>query len=566
MTKSTTTTEAAAAEEEYDDDDDDDDYYYEEDSDAGDTKDSDKEEGKSKPLKPLKGEDSLPPPEEDLNVIVSSSTSKAPPTTTSTVTPTPTPAKKKVTKTTTSTAAPVTEDDQDDDEYDESDDADYDEEDQDIDEPSDDAEENDEDDDEELKSDSIPCPRDCVCHMTQGDTMIATCSRLDLEVQKFSSAITDLEVVNIEPKYPIILGENFFSRIGLRRVVTIKIVNCTIESIAPTAFKGLTDLFAVNLTNTGLDMLHPDTFANNSRLKILTLAGNNLSAMQETPSPFSKYMMNVPSLEELNLSNCNLSRLLPTAFDKLKRIVYINLSDNDIETLPETLFNNANTIEELDLSFNAIKTLPKEIFTQTSLAMLHLKYNKISNSLDFLTGDLQKLDLSYNKIAAISGGMFKHLTGLQSLELKGNDITRIHQAAFLSLKNLRNVDLSFTKLDQVPSMLFLKNQELDVIKLNDNPNLKSLPMDGFVSESGVFSVYHLDVSMCDISSLGDNTFKSMPYLSRLNLGWNNLVYVNDKVFAPLKKLKDLDLTNNILENMHDNVFAQNTEMTKVRSR
>lgn len=543
MTKSTTEETAAAEDEEYEDQDDDD-YYYEDDTDAD---DADKKD--TSKLKKLKEDDSLPPPEDEKTMPTSSSTSSPPPkTSTTTVTPTPTPSKK---KTTTASA----DEDDDDDDYNDSDDDDDD---------YDDAETDDNDDaDVDLAEDSAPCPRDCVCHVSTSDTMIATCSRLDLEVQKFSSAVTDLEVVNIEPKYPIILSENFFSRIGLKRVVTIKIFNCTIENISPTAFSGLHDLFSVNLTNTRLDMLHPDTFANNTGLKILSLAGNNLSAMQEIPSPFSKYMMNVPSLEELNIASCNLSRILPSAFDKLKRIVYINLADNDIETLPETLFNNANTIEELDLSFNNIKSLPQGIFQQTSLAMLHLKYNKIGHDLDFLTGDLQKLDLSYNKIESISGAMFKHLTGLQSLELKGNDITKINQGAFLNLRALRNIDLSFTMLDQLPSLLFLKNTNLDVIKLNDNPNLKSLPREGFVSEKEFFSVYHLDVSMCDISELSDNTFKSMPYLSRLNLGWNNLVYLNDKVLAPLKRLKDLDLTNNILENVHDNVFANNFELTKV---
>lgn len=428
----------------------------------------------------------------------------------------------------------------------------------------DDEDEADEAKDDYAKPTKLPCPRDCICRRNKDDYQVATCSRLDVEVQNFGGDITDLEVVDVGPKHPIFLGENFFKRIGLERVITIKITNCTIENVSPTAFHGLKQLFSVNLTNTGLDMVHPDTFAENTRLRLLSLAGNDVSAMQAPQSPYSKYMLNAPSVEELNLARCNLKQLLPTAFDMLKNIVYINLAENGIKTLPATLFNQVETIEELDLSFNSIKRLPKAIFSRTSLAMLHLKYNLIANETDFLTGDLQKLDLSYCKITEVNGKMFKNLDGLQSLQLKGNGIKRIHHAAFLSLRHLRHIDLSYNDLKEVSALLFLKNKDLDVIKLNDNPGLKQLPSEGFECESGAFFVYHLDVSNCDINVLGDNTFSSMPHLKRLNLAWNNLKTISKNVLSPLKNLKDLDLSNNLLETLDDMVFFNNYDLTKVR--
>lgn len=351
--------------------------------------------------------------------------------------------------------------------------------------------------------------------------------------------------------------------VGLEHVSSIKIVNSNIASIHPRAFEGLKELYSVNLTNSGITVLHPDTFAENTKLRLLFLDANDLSQMQQNIAPFNSYMLKAPSVEELSLSRCNLKKLLPTAFNRLESIVFINLANNDLQSLPSNLFDKVANIEELDLSYNKISSLPKNIFNHTSLAILSLKYNQIESKLDFATPEIQKLDLSHNNISSVSSSMFNKLTGLTTLILKGNGIKKIHQTAFFPLKNLRQIDLSYNDLEQVSATLFLVNKELDVIRLNDNYRLKSLPLEGFACESGKFNVYLFDLQNCDISELGDDTFKNMPRMTTLNLAWNNIETLTKEFFKSMTKLIELNLSNNVISELENLTFLNNRNLKKV---
>lgn len=128
---------------------------------------------------------------------------------------------------------------------------------------------------------------------------------------------------------------------------------------------------------------------------------------------------------------------------------------------------------------------------------------------------------------------------------------------------MTHIDLSFNDLEQVSSLMFLTNMDLDVIRINDNPRLKKLPLEGFECEKGTFSVYYFDASNCDLSELGDATFASMPELTTLNLSWNNVENLGKNIFSYSKKLIELDLSNNLLSQLEDLIFLRNLALRKV---
>lgn len=434
-----------------------------------------------------------------------------------------------------------------------------DDEDEEDDDDDDDDDDNDIADEEEIVfSENVPCPRFCTCARNINSYLVATCSRLDPGLQKFGLDITDLVVTDVGPKYPIFLGPDFFLQLGLKHVSSIKISNCTIDDMHVDAFNGLDELYSVNLTNVGLSLIKPDTFAKSKKLRLLTISGNDLSVMSSV-----HYLLKSSTIEELDLSRNNLMELNPSAFSKLSNIVYINLANNNLKEIPAHVFDSVETIEELVLSHNQLKELPADIFNRTALAILNLAYNEFTGDLHFGNSDLQQLDLAYNSIESIHHGMFDKMTGLTNLNLKGNGIKKIQPDSFLTLKNLRHIDLSLNDLNQISSLLFFKNSELDVIRLNDNPRLSQLPTDGFRSYNGYFTAYFLDISSCAISSLGYKTFSTMPHLATLKLAWNNINNLEPKTFATLTKLNDLDLSNNLIHKLDDLLFINNNDLTKL---
>lgn len=416
------------------------------------------------------------------------------------------------------------------------------------------------DDQEVLFSEDKPCPRDCICTVSQG-YRIAKCNRIEVGTQKFGDDITDLVIENADPRFPIELPDFIFKTLGLHRVATIKIVNSTIASVGPKAFHHLQELYAVNLSNNKLKSLPPETFSENKKLLLLTLANNPL----KFPAVGSEeYFLNASSVQELDVSYCNMQFVTANTFKYMPGLMYLNMAGNNLSDMDPDTFRKLLDLEELDLSDNNIKSLSDDIFVENvELATLHIQRNPIDTVYGLQISDLLTLNAGQTNIKFVGPSMFNGMTYIANLNLSGNGIEKIHNQAFRKLVELNYLDLSYNDLDFMSSILIKENIELDVFKISNNPRLKHLPAEGFNCSSDQFNIYLFDASHCGLEEIYDDSLKTFTALSQINLSGNKIKSISTKVFSLLTKLVDINLSYNELATLDVKIFEKNTELTKL---
>ncbi|CAH0592287.1 unnamed protein product [Chrysodeixis includens] len=416
------------------------------------------------------------------------------------------------------------------------------------------------DDQEVLYNENRPCPRDCICTVSQG-YRTAKCDRLEIGTQKFGDDITDLVIENADPRFPIQLTDMIFKKLGLHQVTTVKIVNSSIDFIAPNAFHGLPNLYAVNLSNDRLKVLHPETFAHNKKLVLLTLSNNPL----KFPAADSQdYFLNTSSIQELDISYCNMKYIAANTFTNMPGVMYLNLAGNNLSNMDRNTFKKLLDLEELDLSDNDIKSLPDEIFSENNeLATLHISRNPVDTVYGLQISDLLTLNAGQTNIRFVGPSMFNGMTYIANLNLSGNNIEKIHNQAFHKLVELNYLDLSYNNLDFISNILIKENIELDIFKISNNPKLEHLPAEGFECSVDQFNIYLFDASHCGLKEIYDNSLRTFSALSVVNLANNEIKTIGPKVFSMCPKLVEINLSYNFLTTLDAKVFEKNNELGKL---
>ncbi|KOB67866.1 Leucine-rich transmembrane protein [Operophtera brumata] len=414
---------------------------------------------------------------------------------------------------------------------------------------------------EVLFNEDRPCPRDCICTVSQG-YRIAKCNRLEVGVQKFGEDITDLVIDHADPTNPIKLDDFIFKKLGLHQIATVKIVNSTISYVGPNAFHGLHELYAVNLSNNKLKNLDPETFVTNKKLLLLTLSNN--PSLKFPAAGSEKYFLNASSVQELDVSFCNMQYITANTFKNMPGLMYLNVAGNNLSDMDPNTFKKLLDLEELDLSDNNLKSLPDDIFSEnTELATLHILKNPIDTVYGLQISDLLTLNAGQTNIKFVGPSMFNGMTYIANLNLSGNSIEKIHNQAFHKLVELNYLDLSFNDLDFMSSILIKENIELDIFKISNNPRLKHLPTDGFECSADQFNIYLFDASNCGLEEIFDNSLKTFTALSVINLSDNKIRTISEKVFSISPKLVEVNLAYNLLTTLNAKVFENNNELGKL---
>jgi hypothetical protein len=208
------------------------------------------------------------------------------------------------------------------------------------------------------------------------------------------------------------------------------------------------------------------------------------------------------------------------------------------------------TVQELVLNQNNITCLENNTFISRGLS--ELEKLKVENckieriELGAFNGLKNMIYLSVlgNKINEILPRTFEKMSRLIYLDLEDNMIENLVADVFSGLVALQRIYLGENKLQYLDPEMFLKLPNLQHLYLSGNPSL-TIPTDcNFINSH---SLTHLDISLCNVSSVSTQTFANVTALEWLDLSENNLWNVDINILKALPKLSTMNLDLNPLQ-------------------
>lgn len=351
--------------------------------------------------------------------------------------------------------------------------------------------------------------------------------------------LQEIESIVIWDCKRIDLKDAFEKFAKLPKLKSLTIINSNRYSL-PDNIALLANLEYLNIKQNKIVLL-PDTLTSLTKLKHLVVS-NNSYINEDYLFPL---LAKIPSLNILEAEFCQIRELPKSAsnkeFDKLNlqgnllttlpnnlKVKQLNISSNPLLNFELALANLPKDLEELDLSYNKIVALSKSIGLLTNLHFLNLQGNELITfpaeignliNLKVLIADNKSDYKATNKIASLPLG-FGKLRSLEELHL-ANNLLKALPSDFNALSNLKYLDLSWNKFESFPK------------GLSDMPNLK-----------------HLDLSVnTNISTLPEN-IGNMKKLEYLDISSN---FFN----APTKKIKNLPASITTLANLKTLVLNDN---------
>ncbi|XP_052485297.1 receptor-like protein 7 [Gossypium raimondii] len=229
---------------------------------------------------------------------------------------------------------------------------------------------------------------------------------------------------------------------------------------------------------------------NLTRLRSLHLDGVKISARG---NEWCKWLSSLTNLEELSMSNCNLSGPIEDSLQKLKNLSIIHLSGNNLSAVVPAFLAHLPNLTSLRLSSCGLHgQFPREILQVRMLQSLDVLDNeKLQGSLPEFhhNGSLQNLVLSGTNFSRSLPQSIDKLVNLTRLDLSScnfsgaipSSVSNLQQLVYLDLssnnftgqipcfdlsKNLAHVDLSYNKL----------SGKIESFKWEDLPNLTHIDL------------------------------------------------------------------------------------------
>ncbi|GFQ95371.1 toll-like receptor Tollo [Trichonephila clavata] len=276
-------------------------------------------------------------------------------------------------------------------------------------------------------------------------------------------------------------------------------------------------------------------------------------------------------LKALHVQQCKLRELPMDAFAGLNELRNLSIRTMNDEwgefplSLQPDSFDNLNQLEALDLGHNKLEKISDEMICHLgSLKILNLTHNDLTSTITFSNNSgskifkhcmssLSELDLSHNKISAITKKDLQNFKRLRLLNLAHNDIFDLDPAVFTNFAKLQIVDLSDNEVVNIPARIFQDSPDIRELYLYNN-SIVNVPPDLF---NGLQQLVILNLSFNKISSssFGPETFVDLIRLVILDLSRNKINFINNTLFQSQYSLQMLFLSHNEIDIIAENSFS-----------
>ncbi|XP_067877155.1 podocan-like isoform X1 [Heterodontus francisci] len=277
-------------------------------------------------------------------------------------------------------------------------------------------------------------------------------------------------------------------------------------------------LIQLHLQNNRISKIPKSAFSNLEQLRELYLQSNSLSNAGINSQTFSK----MKGMEYLDLSSNNLTKI-PEGLPP--NIVILQLGKNRITSISKHSINKIRNLEYLLLQNNRITAsrIHKDAFGKLrKLHTLHIFNNPLRKVPPSLPRRISSLMLLHNAIEQIGINDFVSTYYLTDLNLSYNKLysARIHRLAFRKLRQLERLDLSGNNLTLLPSGL---PASLTALKIQYN-QINQLSAKVLLNMKALKEL-HLHHNKLTIGKIAPGTWKEVPNLKLLDLGYNDLSYI-----------------------------------------
>ncbi|XP_030585862.1 leucine-rich repeats and immunoglobulin-like domains protein 1 isoform X3 [Archocentrus centrarchus] len=199
----------------------------------------------------------------------------------------------------------------------------------------------------------------------------------------------------------------------------------------------------------------------------------------------------------------------------------------------------------LNLSHNKLTAISPEVFASLpNLRELRLDHNELTSVPDLgqAAPKIVSLYLHHNKIRSIDGRRTEELVSVETLDLSNNDITELRGQCFPAGLQIRNLHLSNNKISVLElGALDHLGSTLQVLRLSRN-RISQIPVKAFQLPR----LTQLELNRNRIRQVEGLTFQGLSSLEVLRLQRNSISKLTDGAFFDLAKMKVLHLDYNSL--------------------